>query len=104
MFIRPFCVASSAPLHSLLKGKALLSLKQRLFVRRATISSVPIHSPLRPSPHRRSPLAVPRRPLPPYAMRQRIAVRQARVSLAPNASPLRPLPLRVPPSPYSVAP
>ncbi|KAL1698837.1 hypothetical protein EV121DRAFT_296764 [Schizophyllum commune] len=88
-FIRPFHVASSAPLHPFLKVKAPLSLKQRIFVRRATIFSLQMRSALRPSPRveatyllppskgsprslrvpppppppMRSPLALPRRPL-----------------------------------------
>ncbi|KAL1711546.1 hypothetical protein EV715DRAFT_297972 [Schizophyllum commune] len=54
-FIRPFHVASSAPLHPFLKVKAPLSLKQRIFVRRAMVSLALNAFPLRPSPHMRSP-------------------------------------------------
>ncbi|KAL1711313.1 hypothetical protein EV715DRAFT_298290 [Schizophyllum commune] len=61
-FVRPFHVASSAPLHPLLAIQAPLLLKQRIFVRRATIFSLQMRSPLRL-------LA---------ALRQRIAVRRAR--------------------------
>ena len=71
ILIRPFHVASNAPLHPILKIKAPLSLKQRIFVRRARVSdlyrpfldfthalyvpSLQMCSPLRPSPHLRPP-------------------------------------------------
>ncbi|KAL1671162.1 hypothetical protein EV122DRAFT_285254 [Schizophyllum commune] len=76
-FIRPFHVASSAPLHPFLKVKAPLSLKQRIFVRRAMVRGVEatyrrppskgsprsLRVPPPPPPPMRSPLALPRRPL-----------------------------------------
>ncbi|KAL1751257.1 hypothetical protein FB107DRAFT_278856 [Schizophyllum commune] len=55
VFVRPFHVATYS------KSKAPLSLKQRIFVRRARVPLALNVSPLRPS----SPLAVPRRPPPP---------------------------------------
>ncbi|KAL1670859.1 hypothetical protein EV122DRAFT_285707 [Schizophyllum commune] len=55
MFIWPFHVASSAPLHPLPKVKTPLPLKQHILVRRATVSLALNAFPLRPSPHMRSP-------------------------------------------------
>ncbi|KAI5822379.1 hypothetical protein K523DRAFT_422064 [Schizophyllum commune Tattone D] len=95
--IRPFHVASSATLHQSLNVKAPLSLKQRIFVRPATVSLALNAFPLCPSPHMPSPFLCLRHPPPTYALRQRMFVRRATFPSLQMRSPVAPLsPMRSP--------